>query len=156
MCHSDIKASLCAFPFPAESQASSSSLATGGSPPLSPLSFLLVFMPWSAWRGGSSCCEAAPTSTDWPSEQRTCGCWEAWKSHGCCVGSVSACLDGQTTPGKGLCRKQESNRKHHTPVFIRSQNESVPPLVPRLSGINVKDSWLLSSACQHEPTWRKH
>lgn len=41
VCHSDIKASLCIFPFPAESQASSSSLATGGSPPLSPLSFLL-------------------------------------------------------------------------------------------------------------------
>lgn len=47
--------------------------------------------------------------------------------------------------GKGLCRKQEGNRKGHTPVFVRSQNESVPPLVPRLSGINVKDSWLLSS-----------
>lgn len=46
---------------------------------------------------------------------------------------------------KGLCRKQEGKRKGHTPVFIRSQNESVPPLVPRLSGINVKDSWLLSS-----------
>lgn len=64
VCHSDIKASLCTFPFPAESQASSSSLATGGSPPLSPLSFLLVFMPWSAWRGGSWRCEVAPTSTD--------------------------------------------------------------------------------------------
>lgn len=74
-----------------------------------------------------------------------CGCWEAWKSHGFCVGSLSACLDGQTPPGKGLCRKQEGKRKGHTPVFIRSQNESVPPLVPRLSGINVKDSWLLSS-----------
>lgn len=65
VCHSDIKAS---FPFPAESQASSSSLATGGSPPLSPLSFLLVFMPWSAWRGGSWRCEVAPTSTDLLSE----------------------------------------------------------------------------------------
>lgn len=39
-------------------------------------------------------------------------------------------LDGQTTQGKGLCRKQEGSRKHHTPVFVRSQNESVPPLVP--------------------------
>lgn len=74
-----------------------------------------------------------------------CGCWEAWKSYGCCVGSLSACLDGQTMQGKGLCRKQEGSRKHHTPVFVRSQNESVPPLVPRLSGISVKDSWLLSS-----------
>lgn len=74
-----------------------------------------------------------------------CGCWEAWKSHGCCVGSLSACLDGQRTQGKGLCRKQEGNRKGHTPVFVRSQNESVPPLVPRLRGINVKDLWLLSS-----------
>lgn len=68
VCHSDIKASLCTFPFPAESQASSSSLATGGSPPLSPLSFLLVFMPWNAWRGGSWRCEVAPTSTDSLSE----------------------------------------------------------------------------------------
>lgn len=61
------------------------------------------------------------------------------------MGSLSACLDGQTTQGKGLSRKQEGNRKGHTPVFVRSQNESVPPLVPGLSGINVKDSWLLSS-----------
>lgn len=47
------------------------------------------------------------------------------------VWAPSACLDGQTMQGRGLCRKQEGNRKCHTPVLVRSQNESVPPLVPR-------------------------
>lgn len=55
-----------------------------------------------------------------------------------------------------LRRKQEDDRKCNAPAFVRSQNESVPPLVPKLSGINVKDSWLLSSACQYISTRRKH
>lgn len=40
-CHSEIKASLCTFPYPAECQASSSFLASRGSPPFSPLSLLI-------------------------------------------------------------------------------------------------------------------
>lgn len=38
-----------------------------------------------------------------------------------------------------LRRKPEANAPRNVPVFIRSQNESVPPLVPRLSGVKVKD-----------------
>lgn len=146
------------FPFPAESQASSSSLATGGSSPLSPLSFLLVFMPWSAWRGGSWHCEVAPTSTDLLSDAEDVQLLGSLEIPWLLCG-LPVCLPawmGKQHRERDCAGKQEDNRKCHTPVFVRSQNESVPPLVPRLSGINVKDSWLSGSACQHVPTWRKH
>lgn len=73
VCHSDIKASLCTFPFPAESQASSSSLATGARLQWrlpSTLSFVLSPCVYAleCLRGGSWHCEVAPTSTDWLSE----------------------------------------------------------------------------------------
>lgn len=114
VCHSDIKASLCIFPFPAESQVSSSSLATRGSPPLSPLSFLLVFMPWSAWGGGSLCCEVVPTSTDSLSEAedvRLLGSLEiSWLLCG-----LPVCLPGwANTTGKRGCAGNRRARERVT------------------------------------------
>lgn len=61
-------------------------------------------------------------------------------SPGCCVDCLSA--GGQTAQGKKLHGKQEGDRKRNLPVFLRSQNESFPPLFPELTGVSIKDSRL--------------
>lgn len=43
---------------------------------------------------------------------------------------------------KRLHGKQEGDRKRNLPVFLRSQNESFPPLFPELTGVSIKDSRL--------------
>lgn len=109
-CHSEIKASLCTFPYPAECQASSSFLATRGSPPFSPLSLLIRVMPWSAYRMAErresapfclSIAEVAPTSYRLTERGRgRAAAGGVCLSGGCCL---PLCLDGQTTRGKRLC-----------------------------------------------------
>lgn len=70
----------------------------------------------------------------------------------------TACVCGRAndTGKETLPGKQEDDGKRNVPVFLRSQNESVPPLVPVLTGISIKDSWLFGSACQYISTTRKH
>lgn len=147
-CHSEIKASLCTFPYPAESQASSSFLASRGSPLLTLLCpFSDVFMPRSAYgmaegRGSAPFC----LSSHLRLTSRCCwgGLPPPWLPPGLPPSLPAWVANG--TGKEAPCREQEGGRKRNAPVSVRSQNGSVPPLVPRLSGINAKASWLLGWA----------
>lgn len=165
-CHSEIKASLCTFPYPSWEPGI---FKLPGNPRLpSFLSFvpshtclcLGVLTEWQ--RGGSrlpfawALLKQLPPPTDLPSEAEDTLLLGKFASPVAAVWTASLPGWANDTGKETLRRKRKDDRKCNAPVFVKSQNESVRSLVPERSGINVKDSWLFSSACQYISTRRKH
>lgn len=151
-------------PTPADSQAPSSFLATRGSLPFSPLSFLILISALECLLNGreEGICSILPEP-----------CWSCCHLLQTYWARLSVLLLGKSAPPvavtrtASVCRRahgtgkeplpgeQEDDGKRNVPVCL-SQNESVPLLVPVLPGISIKDSWLFGSACQYISTTRKH